>query len=54
VFRLANSLKHRERRCAESGKAHDRAVLASTGRECNEAGADAAAVECQDICETGH
>src|SRR3989304_2160409 len=51
VYRLANSLKHRERRCAASGKAHDRGVLESTARECNEAGADAAAGECRDICE---
>jgi hypothetical protein len=27
VYRLANTLKHRERRCAASGKAHDRGVL---------------------------
>jgi hypothetical protein len=45
-------LKHRERRCAAAGEAHDRSVLESTVRECNEAGADAAAFECQDICET--
>ena len=38
-----------------AGKARDRGVLGeSTVRERNAAGEDAAAFECQVICETGH
>jgi hypothetical protein len=46
--------KHREGRCAASGKARDRGVLASTVRKRNEVGVDAAALECYRICELKH
>ncbi len=61
MYRLANSLTHRERRCAAPGEARDRGIPLSmlrkrqqAGTSGNEAGADAAALECQGICETVH
>src|SRR3972149_456210 len=67
VYRLVNRLTHRERRCAaparratEDGGGHSW-VIRRENQECpprckkrNEAGADAAALECQGICETVH
>ena len=55
VWRLANSLTYRERRCAEPARrASEGALGESTANDLNEAGADAAALGCQGICETLH
>jgi len=55
VYRLVNSLMHRERRCAAPARRATEAYWTEVRRkERNEAGVDAAALECQGICETVH
>jgi len=54
VQRLANSLGIESVDAPRQRGAEVKAYRESTANLCNEAGADAASLECQDICETLH
>jgi hypothetical protein len=54
VVPFINTASHRERRCAAPARRATEAYWYSTVRERNEVGEDAAALECQVICETLH
>jgi hypothetical protein len=54
VYRLVNSLSTESVDAPRQLGAQVKAYWESTANERNEAGADAAALECQGICETVH
>jgi hypothetical protein len=54
VYRLVNSLSTESVDAPRKLGAQVKAYWDSTANERNEAGADAAALECQGICETVH